>query len=119
MALMGSISNESLLSYSYVKSDMNLEDLIFENKEKVKNSIFGKEKLEVEDLKVKTKVIFKVDSFTDVNFDENIDKVKVREKEKVKVDFESKKEVYMIIVGRISIKVDDEVLMLDLSLFKG
>lgn len=116
MAFMGSISNESLLSYSYVKSDMNLEDLIFENKEKVKNSIFGKEKLEVEDLKVKTKVIFKVDLFTDDNFDENIDKVKVREK--VKVDFESKKEVYMIIVGRISIKVDDEVLMSDLSLFK-
>lgn len=119
MASMGSISNESLLSYSHVKSDMNLEDLTPENKEKVKNPTSGKEKLEVEDLKVKTKVIFKVDSFTDDNLDENTDKVKVREKEKVKVDSESKKEVYMTTAGRISIKVDDEALMSDLSPSKG
>lgn len=98
---------------------MNLEDLTPENKEKVKNPTSGKEKLEVEDLKVKTKVIFKVDSFTDVNLDENTDKVKVREKEKVKVDSESKKEVYMTTAGRISIKVDDEALMSDLSPSKG
>lgn len=121
MASMGSISNESLLSYSHVKSDMNLEDLTPENQEKAINLTSGKEKLEVEDLKtkVKTKVIFKVDSFTDDNLDENTDKVKVREKEKVKVDSESKKEVYMTTAGRISIKVDDEALMSDLSPSKG
>lgn len=126
MASMGSISNESLLSYSHVKSDMNLEDLTPENKEKAKNptpdnQTSGKEKLEVEDLKtkVKTKVIFKVDSFTDDNLDENTDKVKVRETEKMKVDSESKKEVYMTTAGRISIKVDDEALMSDLSPSKG
>lgn len=117
MASMGSISNESLLSYSHVKSDMNLEDLTPENKDKVKNPTSGKEKLEVEDLKVKTKVIFNVDSFTDDNLDENTDKVKVREK--VKVDSESKKEVFITTAGRISIKVDDEALMSDLSPSKG
>ncbi|XP_062585819.1 uncharacterized protein LOC134247479 [Saccostrea cucullata] len=113
---LGSISNESLLSYTGVKSDMNLEAL--GGPTSPKSKIFTKNYPSVtensdksENLATETsKVIFKLDSFED-NLEEENTETKVKEK----VDSRTKREVYETSAGRISIRVDDEAVLSELS----
>ncbi|XP_078328522.1 uncharacterized protein LOC111111795 isoform X1 [Crassostrea virginica] len=124
MLSLGSISGESLSSFAGVKSDMNLEDLspgsagvISPVSQTTNQNLSTNQKLDVEP-KEKVKVLFKLDSYDDVlqagsvevkEETQRVEEVKVREK--LKVDSESRKEVYMTTAGRISIKVEDETVM--------